>query len=114
MSQYRLTVREGPKVDREQFDDLDAAIEALRARAEEVLEGGPLPAVKAFRDFEPSRRVAARLEISTGGWMRGSDAGVDVMGDGEVIAFSGGMRRTPLEPDGEETPYEAVRRALAG
>ena len=65
-----------------------------------------------LRTFEPGDRVAARIEISTGGWLRGADAGVDVMGDGTVVAFSGGMTRTPLEPAHGEDAYDAVRRRL--
>ena len=112
MGAYRLTVRRGPEVSRETFDRLDEAIADLRDRAEEVRDRGGLPAVKMLREFEPDERVAARLEISTGGWLRGSAAGVDVMGDGSIIAFAGGIGRRPLEPRDDETPFDAVRRAL--
>ncbi len=67
-----------------------------------------------LREFEPAERVAARLEISTGGTFRGTSAGVDVMGDGAVVAFAGGVRRRPLEPLAGETPFDAIRRELAG
>ena len=74
---------------------------------------GALPEVKSLRTFAPADRVAARLEISTGGWLRGgADAGVDVMGDGTLVAFAGGIGRKPLEPTGKETAFDAVRRAL--
>jgi hypothetical protein len=66
-----------------------------------------------LREFEPSDRVAARLELSTGRWPRARAAGVDVMGDGTVVAFAGGIGRRPLEPQGGESPFDAVRRALA-
>lgn len=112
MARYRLTARRGATVDRSRFDDLEAALAALRAGVEEALAEGPLPAVKALRDFEPAQRVAARFEVSTGGWLRGEAAGIDVMGDGEQIAFAGGVRRRPLEPEPGEEPAEAVRRAL--
>ncbi len=46
-----------------------------------------------LRDFEPGERVAARLELSTGGLLRGRAAGVDVMGDGSLVAVRGGVRR---------------------
>lgn len=71
-----------------------------------------LPAVKMLREFEPAERVAARLEISTGGILRGAAAGVDVMGDGSVVPFAGGVRRRVLEPEGDQSPYDAVRAAL--
>jgi hypothetical protein len=66
-----------------------------------------------LRRFEPSQRVAARLEISTGGWLRGHAAGVDVMGDGSVVPFRGGMARSELEPRRGESAFDAVRRALS-
>jgi hypothetical protein len=66
-----------------------------------------------LRDFEPGQRVAARLEVSTGRWLRGRAAGVDVMGDGSLVAFSGGMTRHELEARDGESPFDAVRRALA-
>jgi hypothetical protein len=75
-------------------------------------EGG-VDAVSMLREFEPGERVAARLEISTGRWPRGRAVGVDVMGDGSVVAFTGGIGRTPLEARRGESPFDAVRRALA-
>jgi hypothetical protein len=65
-----------------------------------------------LREFEPGERVAARLELSTGGWLRGREAGVDVMGDGGLVAYVGGLGRSHLEPRGDETAFDAVRRAL--
>jgi len=108
---WTLTVRHGPRVSREHFDTLDAAIDALSASADEVKGQGPLDTVKAFRDYGPERRVAARLELSTGGWLRGRDAGVDVMGDGSLVAYAGGIRKRPLA-NAEGSPLEALRREL--
>jgi hypothetical protein len=109
MADYRLTVRHGSRVERETFPELGAAVDALRERAEEVRTHGPLDTAKAFREYRPEERVAARLEISTGGWLRGRDAGIDVMGDGALVAYAGGMRRTALEAD---DPFAAVEREL--
>ena len=110
---YKLTVRQGPKVSRESFEDLDAAIEALERHANEIRSAGPLEPSKMLREFEPEVQVAGRLEISTGGFLRrGQDAGVDVMGDGTLVAYSGGMRRVQLDA-GRDGPYAAVRRALS-
>jgi hypothetical protein len=66
-----------------------------------------------LREFEPGQRVAARLEISTGRWLRGRAVGVDVMGDGNVVAFEGGMTRNELELRRGESAFDAVRRELA-
>lgn len=107
---FTLTVRHGARVERDRFDDLPAAIAAMRQRAEQIRAEGPLGSVKAFREYGPAQRVAGRVELSTGGWLRGGDAGVDVMGDGSLVAYSGGIRKRPLDEGGD--PFEAVRKAL--
>jgi hypothetical protein len=66
-----------------------------------------------LREFESSDRVAARLEVSTGSVFRSRSAGIDVMGDGSVVAFTGGVARRPLEA-GAESPYSAIARELEG
>jgi hypothetical protein len=85
----------------------------MRTAAEEVSEGAPLGTVKMFRAYQPGERVAARIEISTGGPLRGRDAGLDVMGDGRLVPYGGATRRRILELEADETPFDAVRRALA-
>jgi hypothetical protein len=84
----------------------------MRATAEAVIAEGPLPERKMIRTYEPEKQVAARLEISTGGWLGGDTAGVDVMGDGRVVPFRGGVVRRELEPKSGGTAYDAVRKAL--
>jgi hypothetical protein len=69
--------------------------------------------VSALRDFEAEQRVHARLEISSGGFLRGIDAGVDVMGDGTIVPYRGGVRRRELEPRGGQDPFDAVEEALS-
>lgn len=86
---------------------MEGAIEDARRR-------GDLPTVKMLRDFEPGERVAARVEVSTGGWPGGRTAGIDLMGDGQAVVFSGGVRRDPVQPHEGESPYDAIRRTLAG
>jgi hypothetical protein len=56
--------------------------------------------------------VAARLEIARGGILRGASAGVDVMGDGSLVAFAGGVGRRPLDAGDDETAFDEVRREL--
>jgi hypothetical protein len=84
----------------------------MQAEAEEVVGAGPLPERKMIRTYEPQTQVAARFEISTGGWLGGDTAGLDVMGDGRIVPFKGGIVRKELEPKGNQTPYDAVRKAL--
>jgi hypothetical protein len=109
---YKLTVRNGPRVDRESFEDLDEAIAALEARAKEIRSQGPLPERNLVRQFDPGDQVAARVELSTGGLLRrGIDAGIDVMGDGRYVAFRGGFGRELID-HGEGSPFKAVRKVF--
>ena len=112
MSGYRLTIRHGARIERERFEGLDEAIASLERHAEEVRAAGPLDGVSALRRFEPEQRVAARLELSTGSFLRRRDAGLDVMGDGTLVPYAGGVRRRPLKPDERDSPFDAVRGAL--
>lgn len=112
MGSFKLTIRHGPKVTREEHDSLVAALAALRERAERIRAEGALPEVTLIRTYEPSVRVKARLEISTGGPLRSRDAGLDVMGDGELVPFRGGVFRRPLPPAEGESPYDAIAAAL--
>lgn len=110
---YKLTVRRGPFVAREKFEDLDEAVAAMEQRAKEIRSEGPLEPKKMFREFGPGAQVAGRVEISTGSLMRsGVSAGIDVMGDGTFVAYRGGVQREELDP-GQKGPFEAVRKALS-
>jgi hypothetical protein len=110
---WRLTVRVGPEVDKERYEDLDAALAAARARAAAVIAGGGLGTVKAFRDYEPGQRVQARIEVSGKGLLRGPEAGIDVMGDGSLVPYAGAVRRRRLEAATLDEAIAALRRALA-
>jgi hypothetical protein len=112
VSGWNLTIRHGSDVEREQFDSLEQAIEAMRRQAEAIRAEGPLEKASVPRDYEPSEQVHARLEISTGGLLRGRDAGLDVMGDGSFVPYQGGIRRTQLEPRDGQSPFDAVGEAL--
>ena len=110
---YRVTVRQGPKVARHKFEDLNEAIATLERSAKDIRSQGPLEAKKVFREYEPGIQVAGRVEISTGSFLRsGREAGIDVMGDGTLVAYEGGLRRSELDP-GRDGPFEAIRRALS-
>jgi hypothetical protein len=109
---YRLTVRHGARVQRDSFDSLDEAIEAMEQRSREIQGEGPLEEFRALRDFEPGQRVHARLELSTGGVFRGREVGIDVMGDGALVPYTGVIRKRRLAPPDGETAFDAVRDAL--
>ena len=113
MAGYRLTIRHGSEVRKEQFDDLGAAIEAMEQCVREIRREGPLKEINALRDYEPGQRVRARLELSTGGLWRGREGGIDVMGDGALVPYVGVVRKRALEPRDGETAFDAVREALS-
>jgi hypothetical protein len=108
-----LTVRHGSRVARERFETLEEAVDALRERAEAIRAEGELRTVSAIRDYEAAQQVHARLEISVGGRLRRREAGIDVMGDGSLVTYRGGISRRLLEPAEGESPYEAISAALS-
>ncbi len=113
MSAWNLTIRHGSDVNRSRYDDLDAAIAAMRETARAIKSEGPLDRIASLRDFEPAEQVHARLEISGKGLIRPPTAGIDIMGDGTFVPFSGGVRREFLELDRGEDPFHAVTSALS-
>jgi len=115
MASFKLTVRNGPKVWRENHENLDEAIAALRRHAEAIRAEADATEASAFRrKYEPGEQVMARLEISTGGPFRGRDAGLDVMGDGSLVPFRGGVARKEISAERDQAAYDAVRKALQG
>ena len=109
---YRLTVRHGPRVTRAAFEDLDEAIAELRRRVGVIRGEGDLATAHGFREYPPEERVHARLELSTGGPLRGREAGIDVMGNGALVPYRGVIRKQSLEPGAGADPFDAVREAL--
>jgi hypothetical protein len=112
---WTLTVRTGPKFERQRFDSLDAALDALEARGQELAGDAPNKAVDVkFREFEPVQQVAARLELSGPERLLPSvHAGVDVRGDGSVEPYRGRLRRSEIEQRKDETAFGALRRELS-
>lgn len=113
MKGYTVTVRAtGQTVERERFDELGAALEALEARGRGMAEAPDTRAISApmMRSFEPVQQVRARLELYGPGGLR---AGVDVRGDGSAEAYTGRVRRKLIEPAREESAWEALRRACS-
>lgn len=108
---WTLTVRHGSRVSRSGFDHLEEAVAELGRQIDSIAAEGGLPAVQAFRDYGPGSRIHARLEIAARGLLRAPTAGVDLMGDGARIPYSGAVRRRPLEPEkGEDAPAAVERR----
>lgn len=113
MGRFTLTVREGPRVERERFESLSEALGRLRSRVEELRGEGDLPTVKMLREFGPEQRVRARLEIAAGSRLRRREAGVDVMGDGSVVPYRGGTFKRHLDPPDGVGYEQALLEALA-
>jgi hypothetical protein len=110
---YTLTIRKGPRVDRERYSDLQSALRAIEAHGLELERtaharprGGTL-----IRRIEPVQQVVARFELAGPGRLR---AGLDVRGDGSTEAFTGRVRRRLVEQRSGESAYDALRRTLDG
>jgi hypothetical protein len=96
------------RVERERFDSLDAALDAIESRGSELqrtARSGPVD-TKVLGRYEPAQQVAARIELRGAG-------GVDIRGDGSASAYTGRVRRRLVEQRGGESPYDALRRVLA-
>ena len=97
---YRVTVRRGPKTSREQYETLNQALAAIEREAR-----GRRSGEEAFgRTYSPRDLVAARIELKGGR----QPAGIDVRGDGSLVAWTGRVRRTPLEGDAMQALRQSV------
>ena len=106
---FRVVVRHGPTVEKLDAGSLDAALSLLERRAREVADGPGRSTVDLrVRRFEPAQQVAARAELRGAGVR----AGVDVRGDGSAEAWTGRIRRRPVEPRDGEDAYAALRRVV--
>jgi hypothetical protein len=109
---WKVTVRVGPKVGRERFDSLDDALGFARESADRVRREGRLGSVSAFREYTPGERVQARIELTGPGFMNRASGGLDVMGDGTLLAYDGAVRKRPLDADSLDEAVEGLRAAL--
>ena len=97
---------------REKFDSLDDAIDEARRRVDEIRREDRLPEITLFRRHTPGQQVNARIEISGPGLIRSPEGGIDVMGDGHAIAYTGAVRKETIEADGLDQAFERLRGAL--
>ncbi|HEV3228221.1 MAG TPA: hypothetical protein VGY97_02005 [Solirubrobacteraceae bacterium] len=114
MAAWSLTVRNGPEVDRQRFDTLEAAVDALERRLDGLAHEARLKPVTILRRrFEAVAQVAARAEVAGPGRLfpavRG---GVDLRGDGSTEAYTGRWRRQLVPVAKGESAFDALRRAL--
>jgi hypothetical protein len=110
---YVVVIRSGSQVERRQADTVNEALEIVE-RAGRALAGAPRRKVVdlRYRTFEPSEQVAHRIELARAGWLKRGLGGIDVRGDGTLQAWTGWTRRRPIDPETNESVYEALRRAL--
>jgi hypothetical protein len=71
-----------------------------------------LPPITVFRTHTPDQRVNARIEITGPGLIRHPEGGIDVMGDGHAIAYTGAIRKETIEADALDDALERLRDAL--
>jgi hypothetical protein len=103
---YRLTVRRGPKIEKDTRETLAEALDVLEAYARTAARREAVDFIS--RRYEPGDLVALRIELKGDGVR----AGLDVHGDGSAVAWTGRIRRTAVEPQDGEGPIAALRRTL--
>lgn len=110
---FRLTVRTSGQVARGEHASLEEALEAAEVALREVRAFGAArraPVDLKVRRFEPGQQTSARVEVHG---PRGAIGGIDVRGDGTMLAWTGRIRKRPVEPQGDEDALAALRRRLA-
>jgi hypothetical protein len=112
---WKLTIRTGPRVERERFEVLDDVLDAVEARVSELAESaGREPVDVKLKRFEPVQQVVARLEFSgPERLVPSTTAGVDVRGDGSIEAYTGRVKRRVVDQRKGESAYSALRRELS-
>jgi hypothetical protein len=106
---WQVVLRTGPAVHKYRAASLEEALDLLETETRVAANTERRPEIDVrVRQFSPADQVAARAELRG----RGARAGFDVRGDGSVQAWTGRIRRRLVEPEGDETVYEALRRAL--
>ncbi len=103
-------------MDKHSAETLEAALDVLEREAA-VVAGGEArraPVRRGKRTYEPIQQVGARIQVAGPRRLLPSvKGGVDVRGDGSVESYTGALRRRVIEQRPGESPYEALRRALA-
>ena len=106
---WQVVVRSGPRVQKQRAGSLDEALELLETETRVASNTERRGEVDVrVRQYSPADQVAVRVELRG----RGPRAGFDVRGDGSVQAWTGRVRRRLIEPEGDETPFDALRRQM--
>ena len=107
MADVKLTGRVAGRVEKQRFASLAEAFEALERHLDSVSRARELSVLG--REYRPADRISGRFELKAPGGLR---AGIDVRGDGSASAYTGRIRKQPVEPELGETALDALRRAL--
>lgn len=92
----------------------EEALAEARRRVDEIQREDRLPHISMIREFSPAEQVQARIEISGPGLIRGKEGGIDVMGDGHAIAYTGAIRKEPIQASSLDEAFEGLKSALGG
>ena len=111
---WKLTIRTGPRVERERYDGLGDVLDVVEVRGRKLADSaGREPVDVRFKRFDPIQQVVARLEFSGPERLIPSvTAGVDVRGDGSIEAYTGRLKRRVVDQRNGESAYGALRREL--
>ena len=112
MAKWTLKVRNGPRIERTAFAELEPALRALERRLVELEPTAHREDVQFFkRKIAASRLVSVRLEISgPGRIVPAFRGGIDLRGDGSTEAFTGRSHRTLIVQGKRESATQALRR----
>lgn len=110
VSEYRVTLRAGPRVERERYPDAGQALAAVERHGRDLERTAHARATggRLIRRFEPVQQVVGRIELRG----PGAAGGLDVRGDGATEAYVGRFRRSVVEQRDGESAYDALRRAM--
>ncbi|CAB4875907.1 unannotated protein [freshwater metagenome] len=111
MGAYTLILRVEGRTEKQRFDALPTALDALEREARafaatERREGRSI----VTRTYEPVNIVALRAELKGPGLR----CGIDVRGDGSAGAYTGRWGRRLIDLHDGEDAYAALRRTLDG
>jgi hypothetical protein len=111
---WRLTVRNGPRVERARFTTLDAALTSLEERMDELTPQARRQSIEVLRHrYDAARMVSVRGEVAgPSRVMPTVRGGVDLRGEGSAEAFTGRFRRALVALSAGETAYDGLRRVL--
>jgi hypothetical protein len=101
-------------VEREQFAELDAVLDAVEGRALSLAQDAPRRALDLrYKKLEPVQQVFARVEFAGPERVLPSvRAGIDVRGDGSAEPYLGRLRRRAVNRRPGESAPAALRRLL--